>query len=502
MGGLGRTTLVRKVVNKIKNNFDCFAWITISKSDKNEELLWTMLKHVFESTGKQVPSSFHTINQLQLKDKLRAYLQHKSHISAQVHNLQPLPLDKAHELFYKKIFPSSGDCPAGLLAWSDMILERCEGLPLAIAALGTLLSHAERTTDAWKKLHDSLGAKLHMNGCLSSTRKVLSICYDDSPYYLSLFMFGMEALFATQNIRKSFCILKVLDLEVAPLDMFPQVMCERLLLRYLSLRDTKIQKLPKSLGRLQNLETLDLKQTLVTQLHDNILRLEKLRHLLVDHRLTENFPSEQIRGFKTSSKIGRLEALQKLSYIRAGKNGGRVIQALGNLTQLRKLGIVEQAEEDGKHLSHSIKKMVNLRSLDVKSIKGEFRDLVVVSSPPLLQSLYLNRRLQKLLDAYTGTKLDFLPGKFQKSEDNTNRKLEHARIGGGGNSSLSSLEKLVISQCRKIQDVPEGISELARLKELNLYNMSEKLVSGLEKNGGQFHGLVKHIPSHSFVFSS
>ncbi|XP_052182178.1 disease resistance protein RPM1-like isoform X2 [Diospyros lotus] len=698
MGGLGKTTLVRKVADKIKKNFDCFAWITISKSDKNEELLWTMLKRVFESTGKQVPSSFHTINQLQLMDKLRAYLRHKrflivlddlwkkdvwesikhalptqnhgriiittrrgdiaricSHSSAQVHNLQPLPLDKARQLFYKKIFPSSGDCPAGLLAWSDMILERCKGLPLAIATLGTLLSHAERTTDAWKKLHDSLGAELHMNGRLSSTRSVLSICYDDLPYYLkycflyfsvfpedylvkrrrlirlwvseglvkevtgktleevgedylselidrnlvhvnevdfdgrpktccvhhlwhkiilsksqeenfcrvstdtemirdakirrlsiqrkfnclsqkvfpcarSLFMFGMEAHFATQNILKSFCILKVLDLEGAPLDMFPQVICELLLLKYLSLRDTKIQKLPKSLGRLQNLETLDLKQTLVTQLHDNILRLEKLRHLLVDHRLTENFPSaEPIRGFKTSSNIGRLEALQKLLYIRAGKNGGSVIQALGNLTQLRKLGIVELAEEDGEHLIHSIEKMVNLRSLDVKSIEGEFLDLSVVSSPPpFLQRLYLNGHLQKvpdwvsslhdlvrvrlmrsrlesnpitilqdlpnlmelqLLDAYNGTKLDFLPEKFQNLKILQLENLNKLELVVVGNNSLSSLEKLVISQCRKIKHVPEGISELASLKELNLNDMSEELVSGLERNGGQFMGL-------------
>ncbi|KAL7218002.1 hypothetical protein ACSBR2_011267 [Camellia fascicularis] len=42
--------------------------------------------------------------------------------------------------------------------------------------------------------------------------------------------------------------------------------------RYLSLRGTKVKIIPKSIGKLQNLETVDLKHTYVTELPDDILK--------------------------------------------------------------------------------------------------------------------------------------------------------------------------------------------------------------------------------------
>ena len=51
-------------------------------------------------------------------------------------------------------------------------------------------------------------------------------------------------------------------------------------LKYLSLRDTKVEKLLKSIGKLKNLETLDLKCSRVSELPVEISGLSKLRYLV------------------------------------------------------------------------------------------------------------------------------------------------------------------------------------------------------------------------------
>ena len=60
-------------------------------------------------------------------------------------------------------------------------------------------------------------------------------------------------------------------------------------LKYLSLRSTIIEMVPKLIGKLENLETLDLKGTYVTELPEETLRLRKLRHLLLYLMNTEAF---------------------------------------------------------------------------------------------------------------------------------------------------------------------------------------------------------------------
>ena len=131
-----------------------------------------------------------------------------------------------------------------------------------------------------------------------------------------------------------------------------------------------------------------------------------------------------------------------------------MIQGLENLTQLRKLGVVELAKEDEARLCQSIGKMPNLHSLSVTSLNLEVPlvlDSMSKNPPAFLQRLYLKGPLQKvpkwisslhdlvrirlkwsslpespipalenlphlvefqLLDAYTGTQLEFKSGTF------------------------------------------------------------------------------------------
>jgi disease resistance protein RPM1 len=64
------------------------------------------------------------------------------------------------------------------------IVRKCEGLPLAIVAIGGLLSTEEKVTVEWKKLHDSLSSELECNPHLTSITKILSLSYHDLLCYL------------------------------------------------------------------------------------------------------------------------------------------------------------------------------------------------------------------------------------------------------------------------------------------------------------------------------
>ena len=223
----------------------------------------------------------------------------------------------------------------------------------------------------------------------------------DLPWVRSFFGFGIGEL----KIGSNFKLLKVLDIQGTTMEEFPNVITDLLLLRYLSLRNSNIKSIPRSLSDLRHLETLDLKQTLVTEVPKAVLQLQKLRHMLVyQYNYMEGVPPfDIVQGFKAPKKITGLKNLQTLSFVKASVQRRmswhlRMIQGLENLTQLRKLGVVELAKEDGASLCYSIGKMPNLPSLSVTYLSMDVPlelDAMTKNPPALLRCLYLKGPLQQ-----------------------------------------------------------------------------------------------------------
>ncbi|OMO79124.1 Disease resistance protein [Corchorus capsularis] len=415
-----------------------------------------------------------------------------------VHELQPLSKPDDWNLFCKKAFTSNnGNCPRELEKMSRDILKKCEGLPFAIVAIGSLLSTRGRSTPyEFQKLLNSIGSEMETGANLSIIGKVLQPSYNHLPVnlqscflYFSIFpedypvkrgrlirlwiaegfikkktgktlemvaedylneLIGRnlvqvsswdfdgrprtcrvrslvrefliqksdEENFVTiltepstlqgesssstslcSNIRKSldqFKFLKVLDLEGAPLGIFPEEIFKLTLLKYLSLRKTKIKEVPTSIKKLAFLETLNLKYTEVTVLPLEILALKFLRHLVVYCYKAEN----SVQGVDVqslASEFGTLSELQKLGLIKV--TSAKVIEGLGALTNLKKLGLlVGLRKEDGKKLCEAIMKMHKLLSLDVTSIRqDQYLELdEMPNCPQFLQRLSLKGRLSKL----------------------------------------------------------------------------------------------------------
>jgi len=110
----------------------------------------------------------------------------KESLSDQVHKLQPLSQDKAWELFCRKAFQTEFQrcCPRELVIMSMDIVKKCEGLALAIVAIGSLLSTKKKVPLEWQKLHDSLSSELELNPHLTSITNIMSLSYHDLPCYL------------------------------------------------------------------------------------------------------------------------------------------------------------------------------------------------------------------------------------------------------------------------------------------------------------------------------
>ncbi|KAL7171023.1 hypothetical protein ACSBR2_035812 [Camellia fascicularis] len=319
----------------------------------------------------------------------------------------------------------------------------------------------------------------------------------------SLFMFGVDDPLSECSISLMFNgglrLLKVLNLSGASLKTFPNQIVKLFHLRYLSLRGTQVRVLPNSIGKLQNLET---------------------------------------HGFKAPSKIGHLQSLQKLCYIEANYvSDNTILKEIGQLTQLRRLGIRKLRREDGVALCSSIEKLSNLRSLDITPTKeDEILNLQSLSrAPQFLQRLYLNGRLEKLPDwitslyglttiflrwsklrddpleslqdlpnlcrfelvhAYEGEGLCFKAGKFQSLNQLGLTSLKGLRWVTVEESTMPRLENLLIADCKLVEELPFGIEHLSNLKHLELVDLSDELVSKLNPSiqGGEYCKIT-HIPT-------
>lgn len=231
MGGLGKTTLVTRVYNdqRIQRNFDCCAWISVSQSTGIHELLRSIVREFFYAKRVDLPSNFGSMNNMQLMAMLIDYLQRKRYVVVlddvwsidlwsiirgafpnnkhgsrivlttrnenvatsvgvgfRLHRLEPLQESDAWALFCKKTFWNEAGrcCPPELQPLAQDIMKKCEGLPLAIVAIGGLMCSRSKTVGEWKKVKESLNWQLSNNPILEKVKGILLLSFKDLPYYL------------------------------------------------------------------------------------------------------------------------------------------------------------------------------------------------------------------------------------------------------------------------------------------------------------------------------
>ncbi|XP_027180819.1 disease resistance protein RPM1-like [Coffea eugenioides] len=103
-----------------------------------------------------------------------------------VYRMEPLSVKDSRTLFCNKIF-NGGNCPGHLMDVAKGILDKCEGLPLAILAISGLLASKDvNRIGEWEMVRRSLGGELEGTGKLDRVKKILSLSYSDLPWHLKI----------------------------------------------------------------------------------------------------------------------------------------------------------------------------------------------------------------------------------------------------------------------------------------------------------------------------
>ncbi|KAF2925361.1 hypothetical protein DAI22_06g046000 [Oryza sativa Japonica Group] len=220
--GLGKTTLAKQVYDKIKGEFECKAFVSVSQKPNIKELILNISNQV---GNKSTNMSDDVAN---LVDNLREYLKQKRYIVVVDDIWNPEPwnfigealvktspgsiiilttrvkevamssssshggfvypmkhLDGAHSkrLFYKRIFDCEEQCPPEFEQASKEILERCDGIPLAIISISSFLADRQSLYH-WNEVKKIISSPIPGNKDLETMQSVLALSYYNLPHDL------------------------------------------------------------------------------------------------------------------------------------------------------------------------------------------------------------------------------------------------------------------------------------------------------------------------------
>ncbi|KAE9466152.1 hypothetical protein C3L33_01931, partial [Rhododendron williamsianum] len=233
MGGLGKTTIARKLYNNnsLREKFDCYAWVSVSKDYNIQDLLQKTIKSFKRPTSKEEFEFLEKMKELDdLETHLRKYLEGRRYLVVvddvwdvnawaslrrafpdnkngsrvimttrsktvaehcderpYVYELPFLKEEESWELFCKKAFPTYdevGDkkifCPPSLEGLVREMVSKCRGLPLALVVLGGVLHR--KHPDEWFKLKDQIWR--HVTEEADNVKYILELSFNDLPHHL------------------------------------------------------------------------------------------------------------------------------------------------------------------------------------------------------------------------------------------------------------------------------------------------------------------------------
>ncbi|XP_068649066.1 disease resistance protein RPM1-like [Aristolochia californica] len=225
MAGLGKTTMARKIYGseRVRNHFQCFAWISLTQSPTVDHLLRSVMEQFYTSSYSELPLDIYSMKEDQILLKLKEYVKENRYLIVfddvwgiymweflsqrlpenengsrvivttrstevaygcvttykHVYNLQPLDWNAAWDLFCKKV-TGDADPSSELPEKSKDLVEKCRGQPLAIVTLAGLLATMDRSSATWGRVSSRLGSQLQRN----IMTKFLSLSFSELPSYL------------------------------------------------------------------------------------------------------------------------------------------------------------------------------------------------------------------------------------------------------------------------------------------------------------------------------
>ncbi|XBI76744.1 hypothetical protein VPH35_069943 [Triticum aestivum] len=231
MGGLGKTTLTKKVYESMEN-FACCAWITVSQSFVRMELLKVMIRELFGDEALEKQLEGNEVREENLANYLRQELLEKRYFvvlddlwnldhwkwiktvafpssnnkgsrimitTRDVGLAKDCTLESSRSLIYrheplqtkdaiKLLLRKTRKCEEDMKNDDNMrkivtkIVKKSGRLPLAILTIGGIL--ATRMVSDWKIVYDQIPLELESNRSLEAIRRMVTLSYNYLPSHL------------------------------------------------------------------------------------------------------------------------------------------------------------------------------------------------------------------------------------------------------------------------------------------------------------------------------
>ncbi|XP_044411132.1 disease resistance protein RGA5 isoform X2 [Triticum aestivum] len=218
---IGKTTLARVLYNRLRKQYNCRAFIRVSKKPDTKKIFCDMLSQL----KRQHPPQH--CREIDLVHDIKQYLQDKRYLiiiddvwaasvwdtinhvfpkgnhgsriitttqiedvaltcccyqSEYVFEMKYLDDDHSRKLFFNRLFCSERDCPEQFKDVLNEIVETCDGLPLATVSIASVLaSQPVMSIDLLTYIHRSLSSCF---SALERTRQALNLSFNSLPQYL------------------------------------------------------------------------------------------------------------------------------------------------------------------------------------------------------------------------------------------------------------------------------------------------------------------------------
>ncbi|KAH7511306.1 hypothetical protein FEM48_ZijujUnG0026500 [Ziziphus jujuba var. spinosa] len=385
------------------------------------------------------------------------------------YTLPPLNEKQSLELLCKNVFPH-GDCPRHLK-------------PL----------YSEVPPPSSK------ARRLSIQG--STSHYISSFSYNASSAH-SLVLFSENNLFETnhwQKICKSFMYIRVLYLWNVQIESIPKDIENLVLLRYIRIWNDQVLKIPAipdSICDLRYLESIDINGQVIEYLPKKIWRMKQLRHLKVSKLMRLRDPPRRNSG--TSVALVNLRILSGLAVDKKTKL--LMAKARSKFPNVEKLHLVSDTkkpmvESEVADLLERLKNLRRLKSLKVVNflkfqprislLPSTLNKITIVSSCLDLEHFKIlgqlsNLRILKLRKTYRSSpnmpsKLSCLRGEFSTLEvfQMMGLTIETWEMKKG---AMPNLQRLVIKECYELRYLPNELSNLIKLRHIEVSEMSENFM--------------------------
>ncbi|KAE8718050.1 Disease resistance protein RPP8 [Hibiscus syriacus] len=413
MGGIGKTTLAKKVYKHVDVNrrFDCLAWVFISQQCNPREVLLDVLMKV-QPGGE----SFNHLNENQLIKKLYDALKEKQYLvvlddiwrsedwgilkpafprgkkgskilfttrnkdvalyADPWHSPIELPIltdDESWKLFITKASPRNKTdnhaCPKAFENLGREMVKKCGGLPLAIVVLGGLLA-TKQTQDQWEMVHrkifqgplKGLQPQGHQYGAVN---EILVLSYNDLPHRLKpCFLYLGHYPEDWEISKKELIRLWIAEDFISPSPESTEMLMED---EGEQILDELMNRSLVQLGRRDSTG----RKVKTCRIHD------LLRDLCIDKAREENF-FEIVKPPSTEADVTLTESMLRRIAIHPSK---RYVCVKGKHPKLRSLLLFQNEELIKLHISEcknfKFLRVLNLVRMDVKvwSVSSEIGNL-------------------------------------------------------------------------------------------------------------------------------